>query len=286
VLDTLKRPGESTSAVLARAQSLVLLNVVVQQTFTFASGPSILAGDKDGDGPSDRLLPGPAPGARPSVQDVEHVGLLHDHDGEDEEDAYRFQRPIRALQDTPDLHWPHRLRLLEKPAKAVAQFVNPPVVGAAVAVLLGMVPALNHLFLAEDGAFYTSVTKAVTNLGQLFVSLQMFTVGAQLRTVPRATPHAAPTAFVLAVRYALMPALAVGFVWATAARGWYAADPLVWFLLVLIPSGPSAMILANLAELVDVDQGPIAAYLTIAYMFSPLIALACTAGLAVVQAKA
>ena len=35
------------------------------------------------------------------------------------------------------------------------------------------------------------------------------------------------------------------------------------FLLVLIPSGPSAMLLANVAELVEVDQGPIAGYLTI-----------------------
>ena len=32
---------------------------------------------------------------------------------------------------------------------------------------------------------------------------------------------------------------------------------------MLIPSGPSAMLLANVAELVDVDQGPIAGYLTI-----------------------
>lgn len=62
------------------------------------------------------------------------------------------------------------------------------------------------------------------------------------------------------------------------------------------------MILANLAEYVDTDQGPIAGYLAIAvslfnllvsarnkaelrwqYLFSPLIAASCTAGLAVVQ---
>lgn len=35
------------------------------------------------------------------------------------------------------------------------------------------------------------------------------------------------------------------------------------FILVLIPAGPSAMILANVAELVNTDQGPIAGYLTI-----------------------
>lgn len=35
------------------------------------------------------------------------------------------------------------------------------------------------------------------------------------------------------------------------------------FLLILIPSGPSAMLLANIAEMVNVDQGPIAGYLLI-----------------------
>lgn len=35
------------------------------------------------------------------------------------------------------------------------------------------------------------------------------------------------------------------------------------FILVLIPAGPSAMLLVSVAELVNVDQGPIAGYLTI-----------------------
>ena len=36
------------------------------------------------------------------------------------------------------------------------------------------------------------------------------------------------------------------------------------FLLVLIPAGPSAMLLVTVAELVDINQGAIAGYLTIA----------------------
>jgi auxin efflux carrier family protein len=96
------------------------------------------------------------------------------------------------------------------------------------------------------------------------VSLQMFTVGAQLCIAKRTSPGLKPTAFALAVRYLMMPALAIGFVFATAGRGLYHDDPLIWFLLILLPSGPSAMVLASLAEYVETDEGPIAGYLTIA----------------------
>lgn len=56
----------------------------------------------------------------------------------------------------------------------------------------------------------------------------MFVVGAQLQLVPRAHPGVKPTAYVLLIRYAVMPLIAIGFVWATAERGFYTDDPLVW----------------------------------------------------------
>ena len=56
----------------------------------------------------------------------------------------------------------------------------------------------------------------------------MFTAGAQLNIVKSANPRVAPTGFVLLTRFALMPAVALAFVWFTAGRGWYTADPLVW----------------------------------------------------------
>jgi predicted permease len=270
VLDNLKRDSESQSDVLDRAKSLILLNVIVQQALTFLAGPSILTKgqDDDEDASNDRLLPGSNHRGRPTIQDTEHVGLLNDHDAEDgygaTQDPYRFERPLRQLDDTPDLRWPEKLQFMEAPTKKVASFLNPPVVGAIIAITLGMISPLHHAFLDKDGTFYNSITKAVDNLGKLFVSLQMFTVGAQLATVKTANPKVKPTAFVLFIRYVVMPAIAIFFVWMTAGRGFYADDPLVWFLLILLPSGPSAMVLANLAELVDTDQGPIAGYLTIA----------------------
>lgn len=56
----------------------------------------------------------------------------------------------------------------------------------------------------------------------------MFTVGGQLAIVPTAHPGIKPTLFTLLVRYFVMPAVSVGFVWATANRGIYTDDPLTW----------------------------------------------------------
>ena len=62
----------------------------------------------------------------------------------------------------------------------------------------------------------------------LSVALQMFTVGAQLALVRNAHPGYVPTACALSVRFLIMPALSLLFVWATAGRGWYVDDKLVW----------------------------------------------------------
>lgn len=150
----------------------------------------------------------------------------------------------------------------------------------------------------------------------------MFVVGTQLALLPGVKPSFKATTFSMLVRFLLMPGVSLLFVWATAGRGWYVDDKLVWyvahrfvilscpllnntlyrFLLVLIPSGPSAMVLANVSELVDVDQGPIAGYLTISvsflahcmrlrthfclvmqYLFSPLMAVVTSLALLVVD---
>lgn len=114
----------------------------------------------------------------------------------------------------------------------------------------------------------------------------MFILGAQLAVVPSARPGTKSITYVLWIRYIVMPAISLGFVSATAGKGWYHDDPLMWygfflsyicchweltstrppsvrFLLILIPCGPSAMLLISLAEMLNVDQGPIAGYLTI-----------------------
>ncbi|OSD06687.1 hypothetical protein PYCCODRAFT_1449540 [Trametes coccinea BRFM310] len=295
VLDTLSQPGESISKTLDRAKSLILLNAIVQQTFTFQFTPSIMRrddGNHKADDPESQDTLRPGPGRLTSVvQDQERVGLLddHEHDSDDSERTRAvegYRHALDDIADQPDIHWPERLRPLEKPLKTIWSHMSPPLIGAMIALVVGITPPLNKQILNEDGALYTSVTQAIVNLGELFVVLQTFVVGAELAIVPSANPGTLAMSWVLLVRFIIMPAIALLFVFVTAGRGLYVDDRLVWFLLVLIPAGPSAMLLVNVAELVDISQGAIAGYLTIAYMISPFMAVVCSAGLEVVDAAA
>ncbi|KAI8994085.1 auxin efflux carrier [Trametes punicea] len=296
VLDTLAQQGESMSETLGRAKSLILLNSIVQQTFTFELGPSIMALDKSKDGAEvdseGQTTLGSERGRLPVVvQDPERVGLLDDHDGREEleepERTWHEQRRAREalsdITDVPDLHWPRALRPFERPVKKVASFMQPTLVATIIALILGIVPPLHTAFLDEDGPLYVSITQAVVNLGELFVALQTFAVGAELAVLPSTNPGLLATSWVLLVRFVVMTAISVLFVWATAGRGFYVDDRMVWFILILAPVGPSAMLLGSVAEMVDVDQGPIAGYLTVAYLASPLMAAVCSIGLEVVD---
>ncbi|EIW63550.1 uncharacterized protein TRAVEDRAFT_17854 [Trametes versicolor FP-101664 SS1] len=291
VLDTLSRPGENVSATLARAKSLILLNAIVQQTITFQFTPSIMERDsdhsKDNDTErQDRLRPGPGR-LTTVVQDQERVGLLDDHEHDsDDARAEGYSGALSDIADQPNVHWPHRIRFLEKPLKTIWAGMSPPLIGAILALVIGITPVLHDLILSKDGALYTSFTQSVANLGELFVVLQTFTVGAELALVPSTHPGALATSWVLFVRFIVMPGAGLLFVLATAGRGFYVDDRLVWFLLVLVPAGPSAMLLVSVAELVNISQGAIAGYLTIAYMVSPLMAVVCSLGLEVVAAAA
>ncbi|KAI0341980.1 hypothetical protein BDW22DRAFT_1358095 [Trametopsis cervina] len=292
VLKSLAAPGADTAKVLARAKSYILLNVVVQQTITFQLAPSVLRMD-DGKHADEEQGPAtlapvprkPSGSLDPGVQDEEHVGLLADHDGHSygTSQASDFPSALAPIADQPDIHWPQRIQFLESPLKRIYASMSPPLIAAIIALILGLIPALNYAFFDKDSALYSTLTQSVENLGELFVALQMFTVGAQLALVPEVRPEYAGTTYAMLVRFLVMPGLSLLFVWGTAGRGWYVDDKLVWFLLVLIPSGPSAMLLANVAEIVDVDQGPIASYLTFSYFFSPLMAAVCSLGLIVVE---
>ena len=62
-------------------------------------------------------------------------------------------------------------------------FVSPPLIGATIGVIIGLVPALQTAFFAEsqDGGFLNAwLTKSVENIGELFTALQVVVVGVKL----------------------------------------------------------------------------------------------------------
>ena len=62
------------------------------------------------------------------------------------------------------------------------------------------------------------------------VVLQTFTVGTELALLRSSRPTKRAVAWVLFMRFVLMPALGLLFVWGTAGRGWYVDDKLVWYV--------------------------------------------------------
>jgi predicted permease len=112
----------------------------------------------------------------------------------------------------------------------------------------------------------------------------MVVLGCLLQQQKRARPPLWPSVFVLATRFVFMPALSLGLVYATAHRGWYSADPIVLFVLILIPCGPTALLLSSLSTLVDLDVGPVSGFITLSYLCSPLIAFTAALAFRVVDA--
>ncbi|EPQ51530.1 hypothetical protein GLOTRDRAFT_108071 [Gloeophyllum trabeum ATCC 11539] len=297
VLGALRRPDESIDVFMQRARSMILLNSAVQHTLTFAFGPPLLKQDR----PPKTVLPDhlapdtqhpPESPASPSsfdlpiptIQDTEHVGLLRD-DPPHSYGAADAGEVLDALQDVPAVP---ELRGKSKMIKRPFQWINPPLIGAGMALVLGITPFLHRMLLDKDGPLYTTLTQAIENLGSLFVVLQMFLLGANLHLLPTSTSSdgtkfVTSTLSTLAIRYLIMPVLSVLFVWFTARQGWYIADQLTWFILMLIPSGPSAMMLISLAEMVGVDEGDVSTFLCVSYAISPIISFVCSIGLRVVR---
>ncbi|KZP14462.1 hypothetical protein FIBSPDRAFT_959671 [Athelia psychrophila] len=114
-----------------------------------------------------------------------------------------------------------------------------------------IIPAFHTAFFSPGGVFTNTNTKAADNLGGLSC---MFTLGATLASTPP-SPNAKPTVWVLLVRYVFMSAISTGAV----------------FLLILVPSGMSPLLLLSVA------------FLIVAYLCTPLIAFLWSPRMTVMQ---
>lgn len=72
--------------------------------------------------------------------------------------------------------------------------------------------------------------------------------------------------------------ISIPVIWALATKtSLLSSDPILWFAMMLMPTGPSAMILVALADVNgngEVEKMAIAKFLTILYAATPLICVA------------
>ena len=281
ILDQLLASDTDTAeAALMRAQSYFLVNAMIGDTLTFALGPKLLDGEnapekkKDSDDENRRTLNenGLAPepsngnithGACPSDQDSrqgndeasdERTSLLPSfvRNGELAAERYGYDKGGKAWERFPPwtqsfLHFSYA-------------FLHAPLLGALTGAILGLVPPFHKAFFGdpEHGGIFTAwLTDSVQNIGGLFASLQVVVVGAKLSSSLRkmkrgensGTVPWPPVVLVTVMRFVIWPAVSIVFVYLIASRTTLLDDdPMLWFAMMLMPTGPPAMKLTALAD--------------------------------------
>ncbi|KAH6644429.1 auxin efflux carrier [Boeremia exigua] len=306
VLGPLVAKGEGTSEAVTRARTYFLVSAVVSHALTFGLGGSELKGD-------DEDLPEDTKNQNHNEDDAPRQRYRDDpeaQEDDDDDDDSSDSAPETSLLPHAVHHRARRINkrthtvvhnsmeklpsFLQTAITAVYNFVTPPLVGAIIGGIIGFAPPLHTLFFAdgnEGGYFNAWLTQSIKNIGQLFVTLQVVVVGVKLAQALRrekrgedcGTLNWVPVTIVVAVRYFIWPVISVGLVYAIAAKtSWLPENPMLWFVMMLMPTGPSAMkvmVLADVAGAEQKDKMVIAKFLAVIYAVSPLMTLTVIGGL-------
>ncbi|OAP58015.1 hypothetical protein AYL99_07105 [Fonsecaea erecta] len=187
----------------------------------------------------------------------------------------------------------------------VSDFFNAPLLGAIVGAIIGLIPALHRAFFNdtyEGGIFTAWLTASLKNIGGLFVPLPVVVAGVSLYTAMKEARQASAgeggqkpppmpwltVAFIMVVRFVLWPAASIYFIFVVASKSTLLGpDPMLWFAMMLMPTGPPAMKLITLVQVSDAedeDERTIAKLLTISYLISPVLSFTVVGGLRAAQA--
>ena len=172
-------------------------------------------------------------------------------------------------------------------------FLNAPLVGAVLGAIIGLVTPLHRAFFNDtfDGGFFSAwLTESWKNVGQIFVPLPLIVAGISLYTAYQESKQAPDggqstrvpwltTTFILVCRFVLWPAMSIaviyGLVKADKGGKLLGDDPMLWFSMMLMPTGPPAMKLITMVQVAGTgneDEQRIAKILTISYVVSPILA--------------
>ncbi|PYH80979.1 hypothetical protein BO82DRAFT_354969 [Aspergillus uvarum CBS 121591] len=132
--------------------------------------------------------------------------------------------------------------------------------------LLGLTPPLHRAFFNknEDGGIFNAwLVLSIKNIGKLFTTLQLFIVGGKLGVSFQNIQRSAKSGhvpwravvFVFLVRFVLWPAISISLVYVFAAKtSLLGDDPILWFSMMLMPTGPPSLVISGLAELANVSE--------------------------------
>lgn len=285
ILDTLLISDTDTvSSALMRAKSYFLVNAMVGDGLTFALGPKLLDGEEVPDKKDDdQRKPPEVPVRDPLLpRDPEQGnGHVEDNEGEcnREDDANEHTSLLpdsvaRARLSAERYgyhygkeHWEKLPPWLASFLSFSYAFLHAPLIGAAIGAIVGLAPPLHKAFFGdpENGGIFTAwLTDSVKQIGGLFAALQVVVVGVKLSSSMRKMKRGedsghvpwVPLVFVTIMRFIVWPAISIGFIYGLASRtSVLGADPILWFAMMLMPTGPPAMKLTALADVSGSNEG-------------------------------
>jgi hypothetical protein len=320
ILESILIGGDTAADALDRAESYFLVNAMVSNSLTFALGPRLLKpGDEDA--PDEGELEGDD-----DVQEEQNGngdmergpdGLINEHTSLLPQ---RIVRPANRIEKQGYLKtrtWFNNLGpKMQEVVEVAWQFANAPLLGAVVGAIIGLTPTLHKLFFNnsnEGGYFNAWLTAPIKNIGDLFASLQIIVVGVKLsqsmlrmkRGEDSGEVHKGSLALVSVLRFFIWPLyvrphppplcyvltccrISIPLIWALASKTHLLdADPILWFTMMLMPTGPPAMILVALTDVTGAPESmkmTIAKFLTISYAITPLICFAVVGSLKATEA--
>ena len=162
-------------------------------------------------------------------------------------------------------------------------FLNAPLLGAVVGGVVGLIPALHRAFFnnTDEGGIFTAwLTVSLQTVGSVFVPLPVVIAGVSLYlSVKHARDHTSngdsddsnipwgTTIFVLMIRFVVWPVMSIALIYGLVKEtNVLGSDPMLWFTMMLMPTGPPAMKLITMVQISDAaeeDEHKIAKLLTV-----------------------
>lgn len=285
ILKSLITTDETTRAAVERAKSYFLVFATVSSCLTFAVGPRLIDSEHAAEEPKDH-----APEAEASLDHPtspaganEETGLLNDRPSTIQfvdpfaqnsffpSSRKQSQARVRPTQNrrasvVPRKHWTRLGPRAKWWLLFISDFFNAPLLGAAIGTIIGLIPSLHRAFFNNtyDGGIFTAwFTSSLKSIGGLFVPLPVVVAGVSLYTSWREARRSSESrkipwltvSFILAVRFILWPVASITLIYALASRtNILGEDPMLWFTMMLMPTGPSAMKLITLIQVSDAEE--------------------------------
>jgi auxin efflux carrier family protein len=294
ILQSLIVTDESSKDAIERAKSYFLVFATVSSCLTFAVGPRLIdsenAAEDEEPKQNDNDIDSAIEDGNGETDATENTGLLNPRAsniqfGEAFAQNAFFPSSRRASYNAsrrPSTYQPQPRRPTIVPQKRwihlgprakwwfefISDFFNAPLLGAIIGVVIGLVPPLHRAFFRDthDGGIFTAwLTSSLQSIGGLFVPLPVVVAGVSLYTSMRdarradAEPVKLPwltVTFILVIRFVIWSVVSIAVIYALASRTEILGDdPMLWFAMMLMPTGPPAMKLITLVQVSDGEEG-------------------------------